>query len=406
MVRCTTTLPANATGQVGFIEGATSLGTGTIVDERATFSTTTLSVGAHSITAVYAGDINYNGASSSAASLVVNKATLNVLANDQQRSYGQPNPPLTATTSGFVNGDTSAVVTGVPVVSTSATPSSPVGPYAITVASGTLAAANYNFTTINGTLVVTPVAATITLTSSENPGTAGGSGTLTATVTPGSTGTVTFLDGSTVLGVVTLVNSVAILPVAGLSVGSHNITASCSGDANFGPAISTVFVQVIVPDFTLANQTPPQLVPPGGSASYDLEATSKVPGVFDNPLSLSASGGPAGATFSFSPIVINAARDGATSTMTVHVPGQTASVVFTSKTPLLLAALLLPFAAMRRVRGKPHRLIALLVLLALGSAIGCGAGGYFNQSQATYIITVTGTSGNLSRSTTVTLTVQ
>ena len=49
----------------------------------------------------------------------------------------------------------------------------------------------------------------------------------------------------------------------------------------------------------------------------------------------------------------------------------------------------------------------LLVSLAtLGSALGCGVGGYFSQPQQTYTITVTGTSGSVAHSTTVTLTVE
>jgi hypothetical protein len=74
----------------------------------------------------------------------------------------------------------------------------------------------------------------------------------------------------------------------------------------------------------------------------------------------------------------------------------------------MLAAQLLPLAALRRTRGRPPRLLLWLVLTltSFGVMTGCGAGGYFNQPQQTYTITVTGTSGTLVRSTTVTLTVQ
>ena len=47
------------TGSVEFFDGADSLGTGTLSGGVATFSTTTLALGTHSITAVYSGDTNF-----------------------------------------------------------------------------------------------------------------------------------------------------------------------------------------------------------------------------------------------------------------------------------------------------------------------------------------------------------
>jgi uncharacterized repeat protein (TIGR01451 family) len=92
--------------------------------------------------------------------LTVNRAALTVTADDKQRLSGEANPPLTATISGFVNGETlpTSGVTGSPALNTTATPSSPVGTYPITVSQGTLAASNYEFTAfVSGTLTVSPV---------------------------------------------------------------------------------------------------------------------------------------------------------------------------------------------------------------------------------------------------------
>ena len=47
-----------------------------------------------------------------------------------------------------------------------------------------------------------------------------------------ASGTVTFRDGSTVLGTVTLVNGVATFSTSSLSMGSHSITAIYNGDTN------------------------------------------------------------------------------------------------------------------------------------------------------------------------------
>ena len=65
---------------------------------------------------------------------------------------GRGHPPLTYTFSGLVNGDTTSVISGTPSLSTTATIVSPVGQYPITIAVGTLIAANYGFTTVGGSL--------------------------------------------------------------------------------------------------------------------------------------------------------------------------------------------------------------------------------------------------------------
>jgi len=53
------------TGTVTFLDGTTALGTGPLVNGVGTLTTSTLAVGSHSITAVYPGDANFNGSTSS-----------------------------------------------------------------------------------------------------------------------------------------------------------------------------------------------------------------------------------------------------------------------------------------------------------------------------------------------------
>src|SRR5208283_3102892 len=89
------------------------------------------------------------------------------------------------------------------------------------------------------------VATTTTLTSSTNPSLFGQSVTFTATVAPSSgsgtpTGSVTFYDGSTALGTVTLSSKKASLKTTSVPVGSQPITAVYSGDPNYAPSTSTV----------------------------------------------------------------------------------------------------------------------------------------------------------------------
>lgn len=97
----------------------------------------------------------------SAGNLVIQPAVLTVRAGDKTRFAGQPNPPLTYSINGFVNGETvtSAGLTGEPAVSTTAVQNSPAGHYPITVTQNSdpgrrLTAANYTFAFTNGTLTV------------------------------------------------------------------------------------------------------------------------------------------------------------------------------------------------------------------------------------------------------------
>jgi sugar lactone lactonase YvrE len=90
------------------------------------------------------------------ATLTVTQATLQVVAISQSRPYGSPNQAPGWRLTGLVNGDSATVVTGSPVLTIYANSGSPVGSYSILVLPGTLAAANYNFATVNGELTVTP----------------------------------------------------------------------------------------------------------------------------------------------------------------------------------------------------------------------------------------------------------
>ena len=85
--------------------------------------------------------------------LVVSPAALTITAQNQSRLYGTGNPVLTVAYSGFVNGETAAVLTTAPAVSTLADAASVPGSYPITVSGAS--AANYAITHVNGTLTVT-----------------------------------------------------------------------------------------------------------------------------------------------------------------------------------------------------------------------------------------------------------
>jgi|GEM_PF-6501179 len=148
-----------ATGTVTFMDGTTTLGTASLNGSGvATFSTTALSAGTHTITATY-NPTGFFAGSSGSVSQVVNKAALTVTANNQSSVYGSPLPALTYSYSGLVNGDTSSVFSG--SLSTTATSTSSVGNYSIT--QGNLSAgSNYIISFTAGTLTITPAVLTIT----------------------------------------------------------------------------------------------------------------------------------------------------------------------------------------------------------------------------------------------------
>ncbi len=371
-VTCTAALPSNATGQVSFIDGSVTLGTGTIVDERATFSTAQLAVATHSITALYRGDANYNGVSSAAISQVVNKATLLVIANDQQRLYGQANPSLMTTTSGFVNGDTSAVLTGTPVVTTTATAISSwaISDYGHARYSdgGELYLHNGNRHAVRQCSRCTRDDCNVVcIRPRRHPV------TFTATVPAGATGTVQFYDGATLIGTGTVSGSMAALTTSTLALGTHSIMAVYSGDANFTTTSSLVLTQtitapVVVADYNLSSNTPRQLIPPGASATYNIILTS-MNAPFTNAVALTATGLPPGATYTFTPSSAVPGATGATSSFAVTVSKQTAGLRIRAMSPMALALLVLPWMWVKRKTSGPQRLL-LWLLLSLTTLVG------------------------------------
>ena len=73
--------------------------------------------------------------------------------------FGATNPAFTYTINGYVNNDPTTVVSGTPVITTTAVRTSPAGSYPTVASLGTLTAANYNFALVGGTLQVTGGAA-------------------------------------------------------------------------------------------------------------------------------------------------------------------------------------------------------------------------------------------------------
>jgi hypothetical protein len=262
---------------------------------------------------------------------------------------------------------------------------------------------------------------TITLVSNANPTFAQSTITLTASVASSGTvptGNVTFLDGTTSLGSIALNGSgIATLSVATLGAGPHLLTASYMGDADHFPASNAPLAQMLV-DFSVSSALiNTATIKPGGSATYSIAFGPVIPATaLPGPIILSASGGPAGATYTFSPASVPGNAGLTTATLAVAVPSSVLAINRSRMGNLrpissAMALLLLPFVFLRRQSGERMAGVARTLLLIFISFFcfttlnGCGgaaSSGTSTKSQS-YTVTVTGTAGALTHSTAVTL---
>ena len=110
-------------------------------------------VGNYPITVTLGSNPNYD-VTPADGTLAISARPATVTADDKAKTYGDANPALTATVTGTVNGDTLNYS-----LSTTAAQFSSVGDYAITVTLGSNP--NYNVTPTNGTLHISPKAASV-----------------------------------------------------------------------------------------------------------------------------------------------------------------------------------------------------------------------------------------------------
>lgn len=151
-------LSAPSSGSVNFYNGATLLGSASIASGGVAAFSFVPPAGSYSVTATFvpSGLGFYGSTTASAMPFSVTPALLTVTANNASKLVNAANPTLTYTITGFVNNDTQSTATlGVPAESTTATTSSSVGTYPITITQGTLTAVNYTFSFVNGTLTIT-----------------------------------------------------------------------------------------------------------------------------------------------------------------------------------------------------------------------------------------------------------
>jgi hypothetical protein len=178
------------------------------------------------------GTYNYAATSGSltaaSANEVVTAATLTVAAQAASRIFDAPNPAFTYLTSGYRNGDNSAVISGLPLLTTTALRNSAAGGYPIAVDVTPLSATNYIFAGTGSTLTISGGAPQAIYFSPLPNFAAGGSYQLTAYATSGLPVSYSVSGPATISG--------STLSVTG--AGAVTVTASVGANANYASATS------------------------------------------------------------------------------------------------------------------------------------------------------------------------
>ena len=314
--------PAGAglpTGTAQFFDGSNPLATITLdATGAASFATSSLSVGVHSITVHYSGDANFTASTSSQVSITITPAatSLTLTVSPNAPVFGNP---ITATAS--ITFSAPAIPGGTVTFSVDGTtlPAVTVANNAASLVLSTLSAGTHTISaSYSGdgnfapsaagpvTVNVAPTATTVALTGSASNAFVGAPVTFTASVTSASgntlTGTVTFLDGATPISpAVPLSGNTASFSTSALALGVHTITAQYSGDANHLGSVSPSFAVTIVvrPDFSIAlGRTVLRL--DDGSTPVDTVTLTPI-GAYSGTISFSCSGLPRGTVCDFDP---------------------------------------------------------------------------------------------------------
>ena len=241
-------LPTLTATYSGFVNGDTSASL-TTQPTLATTATTSSHVSGnpYAITASGAVDSDYS-ITYVAGSLTVTAVPLSITANNQTKVYGAALPTLTASYSGFVNGDTAASLTTQPTLTTTATTSSHVSGSPYTITASAAVDTDYSITYVAGSLTVTPAPLTITA-NNLTKAYAAALPTLTATYTG-------FVNGDTSANLTTLPTLVT-TATASSPVGTYPITASGAVDSDYSISYvaGTLTVANAVLTITANNQT-------------------------------------------------------------------------------------------------------------------------------------------------------
>lgn len=193
------------------------------------------SAGSTNIVASQPGDNNFNPAEDKIVNLTITKAPLIITADNKTRPYHSENPALTFTCSGFVYGESIAVLDNPPLAGTAALSDSPAGDYVITISGGSDNC--YDITYVSGILTITMIPQTITFVSYPDKLLVTETFELVAVSTSGLPVSFESKDPE--------IASVIGSTLTGISRGNANIRALQQGNENYYSAEDEVTVEVI-----------------------------------------------------------------------------------------------------------------------------------------------------------------
>jgi Bacterial Ig-like domain (group 3)/Divergent InlB B-repeat domain len=273
---------------------------------------------------------------------------------------------------------------------------------------------------------------TTTLTVSSAQANAGSSVTFAAKVSAASgtitpTGTVTFNDGSTVLGTAPLSSGTASLTTSSLGARIYSVAASYAGDTNFTSSSSSAVALTVV-DIVVTAAQPSLTVARGKSVQTSLTVTPAPLASFHPTVTFACSGLPLQSSCSFNPPTLVTNGAAMSTTLTIQTTAPSAGLKQLLGRAVQFYALLLPgFVGIvfvkRNGKRRPGKvrvlgLVSALLLstiwwTACGVSAKTGSGGVTSQNSGTPVgstmVTITATSSGpspLSKPITITLTVQ
>ncbi|TAK57791.1 MAG: T9SS type A sorting domain-containing protein [Bacteroidetes bacterium] len=290
--------PSLASGTVEFFDGALSLGSATISAGSASLSVSSLDAGAHSLTAKYSGDADYDTSSSSPFSHNVQQvATTTSIAAPAITYNANGNVTVTvSSTAGIPSGNVTLTVDGGSPMSQPLTS----GSTTFTVAglnagehslnASYVAQGNFAASSTSGTIQVNRAATTTALSAPAITYNANGTVTVTVSSSAGTpAGNVSLSVDGSIATTMALTSGSATFTITSPSAGDHSLNAAYAAQGNFDSSSITGNLHVNLAPVTVAISAPTVTYNSNGLVTVTVSSAAGMP---TGDVSLSVDGSP------------------------------------------------------------------------------------------------------------------